>query len=161
MVPWKRPPGDFVREHSKTDSSISRKEFPMGLLQLVQDLINEHGSSSILRDRLLLLKDQIANFEKKCSDLEKELAEKEAELIRVLAQLEKQKASEKFVEHKGALFKRKPSGRYDDTPFCPRCKFPMGALEDWIRFDCGRCGLVSRFCGHDLPRIMKELEENE
>jgi len=37
----------------------------MAIIENIQALINEHGSSTILRERLSLLKDQITVLEKK------------------------------------------------------------------------------------------------
>lgn len=42
------------------------------MLDLIQKLINEHGSSSILAERLRLIQDQYSALERRCSDLEAE-----------------------------------------------------------------------------------------
>lgn len=47
----------------------------MGILDNIQTLINEHGSSTILRERLSLLKDQIVILEKENADLKDALSD--------------------------------------------------------------------------------------
>lgn len=52
------------------------------MLKLIEKLIEEHGSSSILRERLLLLRDQMAQAEKKISELELKVEDAVAETRR-------------------------------------------------------------------------------
>jgi predicted RNA-binding Zn-ribbon protein involved in translation (DUF1610 family) len=40
------------------------------MLSLLEKLINEHGSSAILRERLILIKAEYEALERKCSDLQ-------------------------------------------------------------------------------------------
>lgn len=40
------------------------------MFQLFEKLINEHGSSAILKERLTILKDEYEQIEKACSDLQ-------------------------------------------------------------------------------------------
>jgi len=65
----------------------------MFLLNDIEKLINEHGSSSILRDRLCLIQDKAAEFERKFKLLEaeaiilrKELTEQKADKARLEAE---------------------------------------------------------------------------
>ena len=54
----------------------------MGILDNIQTLINEHGSSTILRERLSLLKDQIVILEKENTDLKNALSDIQIEIDR-------------------------------------------------------------------------------
>lgn len=42
------------------------------MLKLIETLINEHGSSTILKERLGLIKDEYTALERKCQDLQLE-----------------------------------------------------------------------------------------
>lgn len=47
----------------------------MGLIDSIQNLINEHGSSSILRERLMMIREQLDKVENENMDLKKERSE--------------------------------------------------------------------------------------
>lgn len=130
----------------------------MNLIKELQKLINEHGCSSILRERLLLFKDQIADLEKERSDLKKALSNASETIAQLTRQLEAKTITEQFVEHRGALFKRKLSGGYDPSVYCPSCKSPLGCMDKSMPFYCGRCDIMLNFHGHELPSILEELK---
>ncbi|NDP42327.1 MAG: hypothetical protein GZ089_06365 [Aromatoleum sp.] len=73
-----------------------------------------------------------------------------------------QQQSAEFVEHRGALFKRLPSGGYLDSPTCPVCHSAMSAFHELFPFECGKpsCGQKAGFKGEDLKRVMSELPPN-
>ena len=50
------------------------------MLQLFEKLINEHGSSTILKERLTILKDEYSHIEKSCANLQAENGALKAEL---------------------------------------------------------------------------------
>jgi len=129
----------------------------MGLVQELQNLINEHGSASILRERLALLVDKVAELEKKNRTLQESLADLHVENAQLRKQLEEKTVAEEFTEHRGALFKRKNSGGYDNCVFCQSCHAPMFSLEGVTPFHCGKCGTTLNFNGDELPKIISEL----
>ena len=129
----------------------------MGLLDLIERAINEHGSASVLRERLLLIREQADALEKQVTQLQQENSRIKAQIAKYESQLAAKSAAEEFVEHRGALFKRKPSGGYHLAIYCPSCKFAMGAHRATVPFTCGRCMTVSSIKGYELEAIIKEL----
>ena len=133
----------------------------MGLLDTFQKLIEEHGSSSILRDRISLHKDEIRKVEKELGYLKKRCSDLEEENAKLRAQLESKSAKQEFIEYRGAFFKRKPSGGYDPTVYCPSCHGPMYSLQNFLPFSCDRCNVNLNFTGADLDHIFKELQKEQ
>jgi DNA repair exonuclease SbcCD ATPase subunit len=131
----------------------------MKLLSEIQNLIIEHGSSSILRERLLLIKDKLTQVEEERTQMEKELAACHEEIAQLRAQIKSMTVEKQFVEHRGVLFKRKSTGVYDECPFCPHCKYPMGALNKFMNFTCDRCNIMTNFKGAELSVVMSELPD--
>ena len=94
-------------------------------LSLVEDLINEHGSSTILRERLSLLKEILAKVEQERTDLVTKCSHLEKELSDLRKKFYEKNVSEEFTEYMGALFKRDSSGKYAPVAHCRRCKEPL------------------------------------
>lgn len=129
----------------------------MGLGELIQTLINEHGSSAILRERLLLLQDRVKALEDEMLAAKakiRQLTEKNVQLEQDLAAV---RTPDEFVEHRGALFKRKGSGGYHQAVFCPDCRGAMFAVDPEMPFYCQKCHRGAPFTGNDLPAILREL----
>lgn len=129
----------------------------MGLLDNIQTLINEHGSSTILRERLSLLKDQIEILEKENADLKDAISDIQIENVKLRKQISEQSTSEQFVECRGGLFKRKPSGGFHKAVYCPECKTPMSSVQGEISYTCSRCYINLDFAGNQLKKVMEEL----
>lgn len=129
----------------------------MGLLDLIERAINERGSAAIMRERLELIREQAQSLEKKVA----EFAQENTSLRQQVAELEDQLATkaegEDFVECRGALFKRKPSGGYHLAVYCPRCRGPMMSLMDQTPFHCGPCKVSVSFTGCQLSSVMRDL----
>lgn len=124
-------------------------------LTWLEKAINEHGSSTILGQNLALIKDMLAKVEKEKSELEKSLSEARKELI----ELKKKIPAPHFVEYRGAKFKRKPSGGYENAVYCPICEIGMGTIPNRrMPFTCGRCKAFTSFFAHELHSILKEVE---
>ncbi len=64
----------------------------------------------------------------------------------------------RFVEHKGAFFKRKPGDGYHEAVYCGACKKPTatGSYHTASHFKC-ICGWESEITKGDLPYVIKEL----
>ena len=129
----------------------------MELLNSIEKLINEHGSAAILRERLDLLRDQIEMLEKKAGQLEAENAALKNENLNLKNQVSALTKPQDFVEHKGALFKRKKAGGYESSAYCRKCKQPMVSFMDIHSFNCKPCDVTVNFSGEDLPQILMEL----
>jgi len=95
----------------------------------------------------------LAKVEKEKSNLEKELSDSRKEII----ELKKQIPSPNFIEYMGAKFKRKPSGGYENSVYCPSCEAGMATIDSDIPFVCGKCHALTTFTGHNLPFILKEI----
>ena len=111
------------------------------------------------------------------ADNNKLLAEK-AELLqqtvemqaRLLAQLEKQnvdlrrkaEAGQKaadFRTYKSMAFKKKPSGKYSDEPYCPQCHKLMSVVNGFI-VSCRPCHHTVTLQNERLSEIAAWLDEN-
>lgn len=114
---------------------------------MFEKLINEHGSSLVLKERLTILKDMYAEIEKARSDLETENGALQAELEkqrqraeRLEAELETLKSGTfaKYVcDHCGSPDLKRIGNRPDPT------FGPLGVKE--LVFRCGACNEESAF----------------
>ena len=126
----------------------------MGLLDGFEKLINEHGSATILKERIALANDKYAALETGNKIL---LSENEAlrldndkfrEQVRTLEEkLIHLSISQNYIEESGALFKRRENGEWDYTPYCPSCKTAMVQPRRHELFVCGKkaCGQRASF----------------
>jgi hypothetical protein len=73
----------------------------MGFLDSIEKLINEHGSASILKERIALGNDKYALLEDKVALLEDKITHLEPENQRLRIDLEKAEAKIKNFENKG------------------------------------------------------------
>ncbi len=133
----------------------------MGLLADLQNLLNEHGSASILKERLALFMDKVAKLEAEKRDFVEALADIQIQNTKLHKQLKTQAVADEFTEHRGMLFKVNPLGGYHQAVFCPSCRMPMGTLTEDMPLFCGRCDIQSIFNSQELPLILKELEERD
>ncbi|MCW8879403.1 MAG: hypothetical protein OQJ89_06770 [Kangiellaceae bacterium] len=129
------------------------------MLSIIEKLINEHGSSAILKERLELVDDKYRALEAKLANTEKEneLLRKELEDLR--RQVETQKIESGFVDYKGAKFKKLPSGKFEEAVYCRNCNGGMIALESCMPFACGSCGSTASFKGGQLKSVINELNQ--
>lgn len=130
----------------------------MGLnpLDLIEKLITEHGSSSILKERLELIREQLAALETKNAELGDKLAEAQAEIERLRSLV----PDSRFVEYGGVKFKRKPSGGFESTVYCPNCETGMATIPGAdMPFTCGRCNALSGFSSRQLSSILAEVRQ--
>ncbi|MBA7646296.1 hypothetical protein ES703_54058 [subsurface metagenome] len=124
-------------------------------LTLLEKAINEHGSSTILKERLALVKDVLAKVEQEKSNLERELAIAREEI----SCLKSLVPSTDFVQYRGVKFKRKPSGGYEKTAYCPSCEVGMASTSSGsMPLVCGKCNALSGFKSRELVNVLKEVE---
>jgi len=113
----------------------------MNPISLLENLINEHGSSVILRERLLLLKDELGKIEKERAELQAEVSNLIRELANLRKEMQEKAVPDEYVEHIGALFKRNPSGGYAPCAYCPKCKTALWNNDpDIFPYECSSCG---------------------
>lgn len=130
---------------------------PLTLLGEIQKLITEHGSAEVLKQHVGLLRDSVNSLEKKVGMLEARNAELEEANRELRNEVANKTRIAQFVEERGALFKRKPDGRYDKAVYCPTCQKPMGSLMNEMPFCCRSCHISLGFNGHELDEVMKGL----
>jgi hypothetical protein len=126
---------------------------------LLTKLITEAPLSAVLRERIELAKEQAQALEREVARLREENRTQKLRLEELDGTVASSVTAGQFVEHRGALFKRRASGGYHDAVFCPSCQCPMSSLEGRLPYNCSRCHILVDFIGADLKRVMKELEE--
>jgi hypothetical protein len=89
------------------------------------------------------------------ADLEAENVVLKKRVGQLEGELSAKTTREEFVEHRGALFKRKAGGGYHMAVYCPRCKQSASSLHT-LPYDCP-CGWSADFNKFDLAAIMKDL----
>jgi len=130
----------------------------MGLFADTERLITEHGSAAILRERLALIADQAKAQEKQLADALHRITQLEQENAQLRAKVTARARADEFVEHRGALFKRKPDGSYHHAVYCPICHKPTGSLIDEMVYSCTEsCGWVGTFTPRELSTVMSGL----
>jgi len=135
----------------------------MGLVDLIEKLINERDSAAVMEKRLVLIKEEAAALDKKNSDLTRqvECLEKEnSELRKELAAFTK---AEEFVEFEGAAFKRKSDGTFHHGIYCPIHHLPASSVEAGFPYSCPRndCGWASHITPRQLASVIQRLEPQQ
>lgn len=129
------------------------------LVKQISAWITEHGGSSVLRERLDLLRDRAVDLERKATQLEKENASLRTKTNQLEGELARYRSAEQFTEGPdGALFKRRADGSYGLGVYCPKChqatsSFPPGSGQ----YHCDACNWFSDFEASDLPKILAKL----
>jgi len=125
------------------------------ILQTLTGIIQEFGTSAVLRERLLLLKEQFQLLEKESVSLKEENSRLKKQHAELVIQLDKYALSEQFVEKRGVLFRKTANG-YSESPYCPVCKALLRSFERSVFFFCN-CGHKVSLTPNDVPKIMEEL----
>lgn len=117
------------------------------MLSLIDKLINEHGSSNILRDRLELVKEEYQRLESKCSELQSENGalsteleqerERANQLQEELDQLRSGAFAKYVCDHCGSANLTRKGNRLDPT-------FGDMGIKQMV-FECNACGKESTF----------------
>jgi len=63
-----------------------------------------------------------------------------------------------FIEYRGAKFKRKPSGGFEESPYCLKCEGGTFAMNGRMPFVCGSCKSTSGFKGVEITTVLSEVE---
>jgi hypothetical protein len=136
------------------------------ILDYIEKLINEHGSSAILSQQLSLARDEFSQLERKKSELQIQVGHLEAQLER--EKLDRSKAQDELEKLKEIhaedvlIFRTIEFRRGRRTgrlwvEFCPKCHSPASTRE-YGRITCSsRCGWVSDVDGQDLQEVHSGL----
>ncbi|MDQ6959283.1 MAG: hypothetical protein Q9M24_09265 [Mariprofundaceae bacterium] len=103
----------------------------MGLLDGFEKLINEHGSSTILRERISLINDKYATLEKKVSEIQTENERLKLDNSNFTI---KCRGLEEHLSNNSALTNK--YGAYwdkDGNSYCPKCKTPTSSTS-WTTY---------------------------
>lgn len=132
----------------------------MGIVSEIRDILKEFELSDVLRERLSIAERSIEKLEKENIDLKKENTELSVKTNELQKQLSAYRTlKDKFVEKRGALFKRRPEGGYHETVFCLSCQSPLSSFGGDFPYSCDRCQIHLDFSLNDLPGIIESLPE--
>lgn len=127
-----------------------------GPIALLEKLITEHGSSSILRDRLIQIREDLTRVEQEKDRLQAECQQLKQQVKDLQKELEAKAVPDEYTEHRGVLFRR-VSGSIQDEAYCPECKIPMTSLMGATPLRCSKCRRTASFTGNDIRRIISEI----
>lgn len=102
-------------------------------MSLLTEILEEVPHSLVLREKLSALETENSLLKDETAALKDDLREARARLERALAA---SKQSEQFVELRGALVKRRPSGGYHDAVYCPKCHQSASPFPPGAEFNC-------------------------
>lgn len=118
--------------------------------KLIEKLINEHGSSVILKERLVQVGEQMEQLEQEKNRLQEEnqkLIEKCNELTK---NLESKTIPDDFIQYRGGLIRRDADGNCEPDIYCSDCKIPLTSLGNALPFRCSKCHTSLAFTGSDF-----------
>lgn len=123
----------------------------------IYDTLKALSKIPACKEHISLLEAQLSKLEKEKVDLEEENAQLKETINKMKIELAKLSVHEEFVEHRGAVFKRKPKGGYHLAVYCPECHISTSSLENFFPYHCDRCGWNATFGERQLESIIKEL----
>lgn len=130
----------------------------MGIISDIKEALKEIPISDILRERLSTAERTIEQFEKENINLKQENTSLKKQNNELTEQLTKfRKSEDEFVEARGALFKHKIGGGYQETVYCPNCKMPLSSFGGNFPYSCDRCSIHLDFTLKDVPNVLKGL----
>jgi ribosomal protein S27E len=119
-------------------------------MKSILELIADVPTNAVLRLQAQALEKKVAELEKKCAGLESQVSGLQQELAAKMVTAD-------FIEHKGALWKRKPGGGYYDDVLCRECHNPMVSFCKVHPYKCASCGVTVDFTGRELSQVMRGL----
>ena len=129
----------------------------MSIFSAIDELITEHGSAKILRERLLQIREEGELLLKENVNLKQELSSAKAEIAELIAKVKAYATAEEFVPYGMALFKRKGKGTYADSVFCPRCSHILSTSTMTRCYKCIPCNHTSEIEQGKIPAAIAEL----
>lgn len=70
------------------------------------------------------------------------------------AGIHSRKPADQYIEHLGAIFVRKPSGRILETPLCRQCRAPLRRLSPQLPYSCSACESFALFRPAEIQDIL-------
>ena len=136
----------------------------MNLFNTIEKLINEHGSATILKERISLLKDKYESLESEIETLRsqtenyrRELENKEQEINNLESALEK--FNPQFTDIRGLKIKRLPDGSYEKgVAYCFQCCAPLSSYSKMKPLECSVCGYKTSVQLRHISMVVAELE---
>jgi len=124
----------------------------------IDNLISGIPINPVLRERLLLVEEKYKLLEKEKVELQEKVTGLEQHLAECIQQLSAYVGQEEFIEHRGALFKRSPSGGYVNSVYCPKCHNSVGSHGD-LPFYCIPCKWLAGFKKNELNLVIQSIPE--
>jgi hypothetical protein len=123
---------------------------------IARKTVNAVSAANLTRGKLRAVQDRAQSLEKQVVHLQEE----NLLLRQRIAQLEQgiptRSEWDEFIEHRGALFKKRDRGGYDLGVYCPSCRGLMISFGAIMPFACN-CGAEVDFSGRDLHTVINEL----
>jgi hypothetical protein len=126
----------------------------MGLVNLIEKLINEHASAAVMEKRLLLVKEEAVD--RKNAELIREVERLTQENTELKSKVPAASRKDEFIEFEGAAFKQKADGSLHHAIYCP-VHYVAGCSADPIcPFSCPHkdCAWVSYITPQTLGRAI-------
>lgn len=154
---------DFVRVSRGPVIEVVRRvgHTQMSIFDAIDKLITEHGSATILKERITQLREEFERLQDKYDRLEAEHQKVVDENQRLRKQLEQTTIPDEYTEHRGVLFRRLPNGKLQDEAYCPDCKIPMTSEMGIAPMRCSKCHRTANFTGKQIHRVISELLGSE
>lgn len=127
------------------------------IADILSALLGDVSVTAVQRERLALAKDRVEVLEQENVRVVKENDRLKRRNTELEAEIAEGAKSKEFVEHRGAMFKRKSGGGYHQAVYCPSCFLPMSSLQGVLPYHCS-CSVAVDFTGNDLKGVMLELE---
>ena len=127
-----------------------------GLVAALVDILGNLKVNEVARERIALLKEQAEALENRITQLEKENSGLRDEVNALKGGQAQPLLAGEFIEHCGAMFKRKTEGGFHRAVYCPKCKQSTAAPIPHLPYHCN-CGWWADFKSSELDRIMKDL----
>ncbi len=128
------------------------------MLRIISDLLHEHRSNIALRGRLLLLDKMFDKMRVENNELKQKIENNRPVLVPGKSVETKYRIAQ-FVRYSGAKFKRKSSGGFEKTAFCPLCDYPLSSLNRLFPLRCRKCNFDTSFCHDELRGILIKVEK--
>lgn len=149
----------------------------MKLFEGLEKLINEHGSSTILKERIALANDKFSALE---TEMQKAMSEKDSLASEVdklnnileyqdqkIRKLEQQlsnlaETSKKFTEIRGIKIRNLPAGKFEEEiSYCFHCESPLSSTHRTKNLECSKCGYKTSIQARHLCVVLSELKGEE
>lgn len=119
MIEWYRVPHPCDFERRQTE---------MGWVSEIFHGIKDFKLTDVLRERITLKEEQYKKLEKEAIELKHSVAALEKDNEQLRQELMVLRADDAFVLDGGVLWKKKPGGGFEKTPYCQTCKKQMLVL---------------------------------